>query len=127
MCDVLVLEDEDLVRMVVVAILEDDGLLVREASTPEEALDAVDQPPGCCVLVTDIDLGVHGFDGFAVAQCMRRNRPSLPVVYMSGRPWVLEEHPLAVHERAISKPFAFTALLEAVRSLHQAAASTPDK
>lgn len=66
-CDVLVLEDEALVRMVVVAILEGDGLHVREAATPGEAMDAIVQPPGCSLLVTDIDLGVPGVDGFSVA------------------------------------------------------------
>ena len=124
MCDVLVLEDEDLVRMVVVAMLEDNGLQVREAATPEEAIDVAEQPSGCSVLVTDIDLGVRGVNGFGVAAALRRSKPTLPVVYMSGRPWVLEEHPLTGNERALSKPFALADLLGAVQALRQTMTST---
>ncbi|WP_159351480.1 hypothetical protein [Roseomonas harenae] len=53
MCDILVVEDEDTMRMVV-DMLEDDGFQAREAATLAEALRAASESPGCLVLVTDI-------------------------------------------------------------------------
>jgi DNA-binding response OmpR family regulator len=117
MCDVLVVEDEDTVRMVLVDLLEDDGLQVREAATAAEAITFAQKPPGCSVLITDIDLGAPDVDGFGLAESVRRHVPEMPVLFVTGRPWLLNNRPSAPHERALAKPFGKAELIAAVRAL----------
>ena len=61
--DVLLVEDEPLIREMLAEDLTDAGLDVVEAPSAEAALGAAgraDQPP--CVVVTDVNLG-GGMDG----------------------------------------------------------------
>jgi DNA-binding response OmpR family regulator len=117
MCDVLVVADEDTVRMVLVDMLEDDGLQVREATTPTEAMTVAQEAPGRFLLVTDVDLGAPDLNGFSLAESLRQHVPEMPVLFVSGRPWLLKERPLASHERALAKPFRRAELVDAVRAL----------
>ena len=111
--DVLVLDDDDLVRGTIVTLLEDQGLRIGEASSPDEALDLANRNTGCRVFVTDIHLGTP-LDGFAVAKNVRRLHPDMPIIYISGRADVLREHPLGTDERALFKPFPIRDLLSTI-------------
>ena len=61
---VILIDDDDLVRAVLVECLQDAGFQVRDFSDPEEALGTFGsgRPPN--VLITDVDLGsaLNGFD-----------------------------------------------------------------
>jgi len=105
-----------------VEMLEDDGLTVWSVASPDAARAAAREAPGCTVLVTDIDLGVPGENGFDVAAAMCRLLPGLSVVFVSGRPWVLDAHPPARHERRLAKPFRQAELVRVVRELLDEAA-----
>ena len=117
MCDVLILDDEEVVRSVLVDLLEDQGLDVRAVGSPAEALDIALMPDGCTLLLTDIDLGVREIDGFGVAERARQVRPDLPVLFISGRPWKLAEYQATENDRVLAKPFRMSALLDAVQQL----------
>ncbi len=114
LCDVLVVDDDDLVRGTLVSILEDQGWQIREASDPDQAFRIIGGVDGCRVLVTDIHLGAC-IDGFGVAEAARRRRPGLPVIFISGRSDVLRAHPLDRDERALFKPFPVSDLLSTIR------------
>ncbi|MFT8242557.1 response regulator [Roseomonas sp. BN140053] len=116
MCDVLVLDDDDGVRVTLAAVLEMEGWTVREARDPADALAILSVPGACKLLVTDINLGTPQ-DGFAVADQARSLLPDMPVIYVSGRPWIFAEHHLAQDERALAKPFRSEELTDAVREL----------
>lgn len=117
MLDVLILDDEEVVRDVLVELLEDQGLSVMAVATPGEARDIALGTPGCSMLLTDIDLGQPDVDGFGVAADVRARRPELPVLFISGRPWRLAEHTPAAHDRILAKPFRMSALMRAVEQL----------
>ena len=117
MCDVLILDDEEVVRSVLVDLLEDQGLHVRAVGSPAEALNIALMPDGCTLLLTDVDLGVRDIDGFGVAERVRQVRPGLPVLFISGRPWKLAEHQATENDRLLAKPFRMSALLGAVQQL----------
>jgi CheY-like chemotaxis protein len=79
---VLVVEDEEMVRDVIVWTLEDMGFDVAGASSGDQALDnlrngAVD------VLLTDIRMP-GGIDGWTLAEKAREVVPDVRVIYMSG-------------------------------------------
>nr|WP_296071666.1 response regulator [uncultured Actinoplanes sp.] len=77
---ILVVEDEDGVRDIVVRILTKAGYSVQAASDPAEALKLGDLPVDA--LLTDVIM--PGMSGTQLAAEMRRTRPDLPVLFMSG-------------------------------------------
>ena len=80
---ILVVEDEDLVRSVMVHELRDVGFEVIEAASGQQALQAITENDGLDALFTDIRLGA-GPDGWDVAAAFRSAHPDDPVIYASG-------------------------------------------
>ncbi|HET9956158.1 MAG TPA: ATP-binding protein [Polyangiaceae bacterium] len=80
---VLVVEDEGSVRELVQRILQRSGFGVLAAATPHEALELEESHRGRIdVLVTDVVM--PGMSGHDLAVKLRRRRPELATVYMSG-------------------------------------------
>ena len=81
--NVLVVEDEFLVRYLIVAYLQELGCIVREAETGEQALAVLDKGEPIDVVFTDIRLGGH-LNGWDVAEAFRAARNDIPIIYTSG-------------------------------------------
>jgi CheY-like chemotaxis protein len=80
---ILVIEDDESVRMIVRRLLEGDGYLVREAEDGQIGLDLIEMHPGHLDLVlTDIDM--PRIDGITVTEVLAALRPLLGVICMSG-------------------------------------------
>jgi len=114
--DVVVLEDDDLVRDVLTDIIEAEGFAVRPATTAGDALAQIDSSAGCSLLLTDIDLG-PGLSGFEAARMAQEKHPGLPVIYLTGRPSHGNGREFGPRERFLRKPFRTRELVEAMRSL----------
>jgi len=80
---VLVADDVDIVRQVVVATLEDAGYQVIEARDGKEAVDLVDAHADELVAVL-LDMSMPRLNGAEVFAHIQRVRPTLPVVLSSG-------------------------------------------
>jgi DNA-binding response OmpR family regulator len=117
MCDVLVLEANDLVREFLVEVLESEGFEVEAVQTPQEALSLMEAVPACRMLVIDIDSGVDGLNGFEVGRQARSTCMTLPVLYFSGLPSHWNDRHFDPFEDFISKPFELDAFLVKVRGL----------
>lgn len=78
---VLVIEDDDRIRLSLALALEDEGYLAYQAATAEEGLATQQREPADTVLV---DLMLPGLDGF---ECIRELRRSddVPIVVVSAR------------------------------------------
>src|ERR1700712_2015620 len=82
---VLVVEDEFLIRMTLAEALGDEGFDVIEAETGDAALPMLKSDPRIRLLLTDIQLpGV--LNGKTLAQKAREHLPTLPIIFMTGRP-----------------------------------------
>jgi len=81
MSAVLVIEDDDRIRLSLVLALEDEGYAVSGASTAEEGLASQRSRPADTVLV---DLMLPGIDGFECIRQMRRT-DDVPIVVISAR------------------------------------------
>lgn len=114
--DVLLVEDDALVRDVLAELLAEAGMRVTETADPKQALDLPEATAPPTVLVTDIDLGV-GMNGVALAVAARRRWPSLRVVLISGRPDNLNGYRLRPSDRLLLKPFLSADLLGAIQEL----------
>jgi CheY-like chemotaxis protein len=119
---ILVVEDEFLIRLTLVEALGDEGFEVVEAGSGDDALPMLEADPAIGLLLTDIQLP-GSLDGRSLARRAREGRPSLPVLYVTGRPDPAEEAASAANERYISKPYTLTDICAAVRSL---TATAPD-
>ena len=90
MC-ILLVEDEPLIREIMLESLRDAGFEVVEAANGDEAIGLIQGGPHrFSLLVTDFHMPGRS-DGSAVAAAMRRRRPEIPVVIASGRPDVFDE------------------------------------
>ena len=114
--DVVVLEDDYLVRDVLTDIIEAEGFAVRAATNAGDALAQIAFSAGCTLLLTDIDLG-PGLDGFAAARAAQEQHPGLPVIYLTGRPSHGTNREFGPRERFLRKPFRTRELVDAMRSL----------
>jgi CheY-like chemotaxis protein len=80
---VLLVEDEQTVRLLAHEILIDRGYTVLEASNGEEAIQVSESYEGeIDILVTDVIM--PGMSGTEVAEHLLRRRPKMKVLYMSG-------------------------------------------
>ncbi len=82
--NILFVEDEPLLGELMSDALSARGFSVHVAPNADDALKHLLSGADIDVLITDIDLG-DGMDGATLAMLARRLRPSLPVVYASGR------------------------------------------
>jgi excisionase family DNA binding protein len=79
---VLVVDDDDRLREFMRVSLELEGYTVREASSGEEALEALeDQAPDLVLL----DVVMPGIDGWQMLQRMQERHGSIPVIMFSGQ------------------------------------------
>jgi PAS domain S-box-containing protein len=78
----LLVDDEDLVRMITADMLSDLGYAVIEATSAEEALSLIQKGEAFDLLVTDhLMPGINGTD---LAREVRSAKPGLPVLLVSG-------------------------------------------
>ncbi len=116
---VLVVEDEPLVRQLVVEVLEGAGHTVLQAEHAAQALALCEDPANAIdLLVTDVVM--PGSSGLLLAERARALRPALRVLFMSGYLEGLESPLAAMGDAFLEKPFRPARLLEAVRDAVEA-------
>ncbi len=113
---VLVVEDEQPVRSLARRILERGGYRVLEAGDATEALAVLERHPGSIDLLLS-DMILPGTSGTALAERVRRDRPGVRTLLMSGYPsTVTDPHgTAAIPTDFLQKPFTPAALLARVR------------
>lgn len=80
---ILIVEDEVLIRFVIADYLRECGFRVLEAGDAGEAIEILGADVAVDLVFSDIQMP-GAMDGFALAQWIRANRPTLPVVLTSG-------------------------------------------
>lgn len=116
---VLVVEDEALVRMLVVQALEDAGYVVSEAAEAASALEALRADDGIRLMVTDV--GLPGVNGRRLADQARAHRPGMKVLFMTGySDSSILEPALPEGFGIISKPFDLDDLAARAQALLEA-------
>jgi two-component system nitrogen regulation response regulator NtrX len=78
---ILVVDDEQDIRAALKMILEYEGMVMTEAASGPEAVKLVEEQEPDAVL---LDIKMERMDGLEVLAEMRRIRPSLPVIMISG-------------------------------------------
>ncbi len=81
--DILIVDDEDDIRLLISGVLEDEGYETRDASNAEQALEQIAARRPSLVIL-DIWLEDSRLDGMELLHLFRREHPNVPVVMISG-------------------------------------------
>jgi two-component system cell cycle sensor histidine kinase/response regulator CckA len=115
---VLLVEDEELVRMMLVEVLKAAGYNVLDARHGADALElAAKYTGGIDLLITDMTM--PGFSGSELARRLAEQRPAMSVLFISGytdldtRRWVKLHQPV----QYLQKPFHPDAFLSKTRQI----------
>ena len=112
---VLVVEDEALVRLSTVELIGDLGYAVRDARDAEAALALLDEMDRLDVLLADIRL--PGLDGKSLAVEVRRRFPDVKVILATGDAQAMKQGSGPVEDDAayLEKPYTSNDLVRAFR------------
>ena len=116
MSDILIVDDEKDIRVLIADILRDEGYATRLAANSQECMaEVTNNPPGLMIL--DIWLKDSAMDGIDILKTVKRDRPEIPIVIISGH-GNIEIAVAAIKQGAydfIAKPFNIDQLLVVIR------------
>jgi CheY-like chemotaxis protein len=114
---VLVVEDEQAVRDLVLEVLGELGYRSLEAADGPSALQILASRERIDLLITDI--GLPGLNGRQVADAARRHRPALQILFMTGyaENAAIAGGFLEPGMAMVTKPFAMEALASRIRQM----------
>jgi len=128
---IVVVDDDHAVQMTIRLLLERAGHSVMVASDGEMGLAAFEAADFDLLF---LDIFMPGMDGLETMRLIHRQRPTIPVIVISGRPLMpelgLEPDFLAIARRlgafrSLPKPFKPTELLATVEDCLAAAQGSP--
>ncbi|CAH0277329.1 Sensor kinase CckA [Pseudomonas sp. Bi70] len=107
---ILVVEDDKVVRMLMVEVLEELGYSLIQASDAQSALGLLEQHAPLDLLLTDV--GLPGMNGRQLADAARQRQPNLKVLFATGyaEGAELRDGYLGNDMDMIAKPFSFESL-----------------
>ncbi|HZZ90411.1 MAG TPA: response regulator [Caulobacteraceae bacterium] len=113
--NVLLVDDEALVRETAAERLRADGMQVLEAAAGAQALALLAEHPEIDVLFTDVRMP-GGMDGVALACEVRRTHPRLHLILTSGR-WTHAGDEVPDGAVFLQKPYSLDAVAQLVQQL----------
>ncbi len=116
MKNILIVDDDPLVRQVLCAVLASEQLRVIAVADGREALEIMrDRPEAIDLLL--IDFMLPGMNGRALARAVRSRVPDVKIMFMSGLSEDVVRPETAIEQQArfFSKPLDLEELLKAVR------------
>ncbi|GJD66866.1 response regulator [Methylobacterium frigidaeris] len=108
---VLVVEDDDLVRLMAVDMLEDEGFTVIEAASADAAWATLEEREDIAILFTDIEMP-GSMNGLDLASRVAERWPHIRLVITSGR-MRLANRDVPDHGQFVAKPYHSDQLLSA--------------
>lgn len=117
---VLLVEDDGLLLMEASDTLAEAGFTVLEAAHADRALTVLEGRNDVGVIMTDVDMPQGSMDGFALARLVARRWPEIPVLVVSGMGFP-GPNDMPDGARFISKPYQPSALVRTLRAVVRAA------
>ncbi len=113
---VLVVEDEGVVRSLIVEVLHELGYQTLEAANAQEAIPFLENSQRIDLMISDV--GLPGMNGRQLADLAQANRPQLKVLLATGYAEGSNvEGYLAPNMEIITKPFAIDALANKISEI----------
>jgi DNA-binding NtrC family response regulator len=112
---VLVVEDDEVLRMCAVEVVTDAGFMPVEATNADEAVVILESRSDIALVFTDIQMP-GSMDGLGLARTVHDRWPAIKIILVSGRVEVPEcERP--VNSRFFQKPFAMKQIIEGIQDM----------
>jgi CheY-like chemotaxis protein len=113
---ILLVEDDDHLRMILYRMLEKAGYRVVEASNPKDAIEVAAKEKDFLLLT---DIGMPGMTGYELAELLAAGRQQLKVLFMSGYHNKKSPQEDVAYSRSVflQKPFTNEQLMLALASL----------
>ncbi|HEV2673793.1 MAG TPA: PAS domain-containing protein [Aliidongia sp.] len=114
---VLVIEDDEIVRELVIEVLDELGYAAVEARNGDEAIAILKSSQSLDLMVSDA--GLPGLNGRQIASIAREHRPGLQILFMTGYAADAVDRPnfLGPGMDLILKPFSVDAIAVRIRSI----------
>ncbi len=111
---ILMVEDDDSVRLINKEVLEELGYQVTVARNSDEALESFHAMDHIDLLLTDV--GLPGMNGRQLAEVIQQLQPSLPVLFLTGyaESAMNQTDFLGPHMQLLTKPFTLDLLASRV-------------
>ncbi len=113
---ILLVEDDEAIREVTAERLRELGYRVLQAGDGARALDLLADGAAIDMLVTDVGLP-NIPNGRQLAEIVRKDRPALPVIFITGYAGSRLEGGLADRMEVMVKPFSMESLGQKVRAM----------
>ena len=115
---ILVVEDDEAVRVTSVEALRELGYRVIDVHDGPSALHVVEREPNIALVFTDVVLP-GGMTGAALANAIRERYPQMKVLFTTGyaRNAIIHQGRLDKGVHLLTKPFSFVQLAEKVRNV----------
>ncbi len=111
---VLVVEDEELLRLMAVDLVEEAGFVPLVAKNADEAICILEEHSEISLLFTDIQMP-GSMDGLKLAHAVRQRWPPIKIVIVSGKV-PLSENDMPTNSRFFAKPYRAEHLIAELRS-----------
>jgi DNA-binding response OmpR family regulator len=112
--NVLVVDDQQVIRDTLQTALDDEGFTVETAANGQEALDILERWQPCVIL---LDLMMPVMDGWAFRAEQKRSGSTVPVVLLSAA-GELATHQVALDAAAvIAKPFDIDSVISTIEGV----------
>jgi DNA-binding response OmpR family regulator len=111
MVEILLIEDDDLLREHLRIALEDKEYAVQEACNGKQGLKFFDAKPADIVIT---DLVMDEGEGMGTIMSLRETSTNTPLIAISGNPLYLQHASKMGIKQALLKPFTTAALFEAI-------------
>ena len=114
---VLIIEDDETVRQLVIEVLNELGYAAIEARNGDEAIAILKSSQSLDLMVSDV--GLPGLNGRQIATIAREYRPDLQILFMTGYAADATDRPnfLGPGMDLILKPFSMEAIAVRIRSI----------
>jgi PAS domain S-box-containing protein len=114
---VLVIEDDEIVRRLVVEVLTELGYAAIEARNGDEAISILKSTQSLDLMISDV--GLPGLNGRQIASIAREHRPALQILFMTGYAADAMDRPnfLGPGMDMILKPFSMDAIAVRIRRI----------
>jgi CheY-like chemotaxis protein len=112
---VLVVEDDEVLRMCAAEVVADAGFTPVEAANADEAVAILESRSGIALVFTDIQMP-GSMDGLGLARTVHDRWPAIKIILVSGRV-ELSERERPVNSRFFQKPFAMKQMIEGLQDM----------
>jgi CheY-like chemotaxis protein len=120
---VLVVEDDEMLRMCAAIVVADAGFTAVEAANADEAVAILESRSDIALLFTDIQMP-GSMDGLGLARTVHDRWPAIKIILVSGRV-ELSERDRPANSRFFQKPFATKQIIEGLQDMIQSGEVQP--